>query len=252
MPVGDIVHRLETVPSTNDAARALALQGAAHGTAVLAKEQTRGRGTKGRAWHSPAGLGLYSSFILRGPGGGPVPSPHLVPLAAGLAASDAVLETSGVECGLKWPNDIVHDGKKLGGILSEGVSGGAAGDFVVVGIGLNVGHGPGDFPEDISAASTSIRLAGGRAVTVDALWAALCGALDRWYNVLTRGDKEKVVRTFEARPAFPRGAAVRIETAEGTFEAEYRGLDAEGRLLVARAGAGTAVLAAVLKLERIS
>ena len=252
MPVGDIVHRLGTVPSTNDAARALALQGAAHGTAVLAGEQTRGRGTKGRAWHSPAGLGLYSSFILRGPGGGPVPSPHLVPLAAGLAASDAVLETSGVECGLQWPNDIVHGGKKLGGILSEGVSGGAAGDFVVVGIGLNVGHGPDDFPVGIRATSTSIRLAGGRAVTVDALWVALCGALDRWYNVLTRGDKEKIVRTFESRPAFPRGAAVRIETAEGTFEAEYRGLDAEGRLLVARAGAGTAALAAVLKLERIS
>jgi BirA family biotin operon repressor/biotin-[acetyl-CoA-carboxylase] ligase len=252
MPVGAIVHRFETVPSTNDAARALALQGAVHGTAVLAREQTRGRGTKGRVWHSPAGLGLYSSFILRGPGGGPLPLPHLVPLAAGLAASDAVLETSGVECGLKWPNDIVHGGKKLGGILSEGVSGGAGGDFAVVGIGLNVGHGTGDFPEDIRAASTSVRLAGGRDVTVEALWAALCGALDRWYNVLARGDKAKVVRTFESRPAFPKGAAVRIETAEGTFEAEYRGLDAEGRLVVARAGTGTVALDAVLRLERIS
>jgi BirA family biotin operon repressor/biotin-[acetyl-CoA-carboxylase] ligase len=252
MPVGAIVHRLETVPSTNDAARALALQGAAHGTAVLAKEQTRGRGTKGRLWHSPAGLGLYSSFILRGPDGGPVPFPHLVPLAAGLAAADAVLETSGVECGLKWPNDIVHGGRKLGGILSEGVSGGAAGDFVVVGIGLNVGHGPDDFPADIRAASTSIRIAGGRAVTVDALWTALCGALDRWYNVLSRGDKEKIIRTFESRPAFPRGSAVRVETAEGIFDAEYLGLDAEGRLVVARTGAGTVALDAVLKLERIS
>lgn len=252
MPVGAIVHRFETVPSTNDAARALALQGAAHGTAVLAKEQTRGRGTKGRAWHSPAGLGLYASFVLRGPGGGALPSPHLIPLAAGLAASDAVLETSGVECGLKWPNDIVHGGRKLGGILSEGVSGGAGGDFAVVGIGLNVGHGPDDFPEAIRAASTSIRIAGGRAVTVDALWSALCGALDGWYNVLTRGDKEKVIRTFESRPAFPRGSAVRVETAEGIFDAEYLGLDAEGRLVVARAGAGTAALDAVLKLERIS
>jgi BirA family biotin operon repressor/biotin-[acetyl-CoA-carboxylase] ligase len=252
MPVGDIVHRLETVPSTNDAARALALQGAAHGTAVLAGEQTRGRGTKGRVWHSPAGLGLYASFILRGPAGGPLPFPHLIPLAAGLAAWDAVLETSGVACGLKWPNDIVHGGKKLGGILSEAVSGGAAGDFAIVGVGLNVGHGPGDFPEDIRAASTSIRLAGGRSATVEALWAALCRALDRWYNVLARGDKEKVVRTFESRPAFPRGSVVRIETAEGTFDAEYLGLDADGRLVVARAGAATVALEAVLKLEPIS
>ncbi|MGZ5439257.1 MAG: biotin--[acetyl-CoA-carboxylase] ligase, partial [Candidatus Aminicenantales bacterium] len=185
-------------------------------------------------------------------GGGALPCPHLIPLAAGLAASDAVFETSGVECGLKWPNDIVHGGRKLGGILSEGVSGGPGGDFAVVGIGLNVGHGPDDFPADIRAASTSIRLAGGRAVTVDALWTALCGALDGWYNVLTRGDKEKVIRTFESRPAFPRGSAVRVETAEGIFDAEYLGLDAEGRLVVARAGARTAALAAVLKLERIS
>ena len=183
---------------------------------------------------------------------GPCLFPISFPSPPGWPPSDAVFETSGVECGLKWPNDIVHGGKKLGGILSEGVSGGAGGDFAVVGIGLNVGHGPGDFPEDIRAASTSIRLAGGRPVTVETLWTALCGALDGWYNVLTRGDKEKVVRTFESRPAFPRGAAVRIETAEGTFEAEYRGLDAEGRLVVARAGAGTAALAAVLKLERIS
>ena len=89
-------------------------------------------------------------------------------------------------------------------------------------------------------------------MTVDALWSALCGALDRWYNVLTRGDKEKVIRTFESRPAFPRGSAVRVETAEGAFDAEYLGLDAEGRLVVARAGAGTVALDAVLKLERIS
>ena len=70
MPVGTIVHRRECVGSTNDAARELALAGADHGTAVIAAEQTRGRGTKGRVWHSPPGLGLYASFILRGPAAG--------------------------------------------------------------------------------------------------------------------------------------------------------------------------------------
>lgn len=250
MPVGDIVHRLESVPSTNDAARALAEQGAAHGTAVLAVEQTRGRGTKGRAWHSPSGLGLYASFILRGPGGGAVPSPHLIPLAAGLAASDAVRAASGVETRLKWPNDIIHDGKKLGGILSEGVCGGPGGDFAIVGIGLNLGHEPGDFPEGLRASSTSVRIAAGRVVTVDSLWAALCLALDRWYNVLAREEKGAVIAAFEARAAFPRGTALKIETADGMFLAEYRGLDAEGRLVVARDGAEAVALDAVVKLER--
>jgi BirA family transcriptional regulator, biotin operon repressor / biotin---[acetyl-CoA-carboxylase] ligase len=252
MPVGTIVHRLESVPSTNDLARSLALQGAAHGTAVVAGEQTRGRGTKGRVWHSPAGLGLYASFILRGPGGGAVPFPHLIPLAAGLAAADAVREAGGVETALKWPNDILHDGKKLGGILSEAVSGAAGGDFAVVGIGLNAGHGPDDFPGELRASATSVRLAAGRAVTVEALWNALCRALDHWYNVLTRGDREAVIRTFETRSAFLPGTAVRIETAAGTFEGDYRGLDADGRLVVARRGAGTVALDAVLKLDRAS
>src|SRR5512142_1558575 len=112
MPFCAVVHRFESVPSTNDIARSLAQEGAAHGTAVLAREQTRGRGTKGRGWHSPAGLGLYASFILRAAQGGPVPSPHLVPLAVGLAVSDAILEAAEVETRLKWPNDILFEGRK--------------------------------------------------------------------------------------------------------------------------------------------
>jgi BirA family biotin operon repressor/biotin-[acetyl-CoA-carboxylase] ligase len=251
MPVGDTVHRLESVPSTNDAARALAFEGAAHGTVVVAGEQTRGRGTKGRAWHSPAGLGLYASFILRGPGGAPVPYPHLLPLAAGLAASDAVREAAGFEPRLKWPNDVLHEGKKLGGILSEAVSGTSGGDFAIVGVGLNTGHGPADFPEELRGEATSVRLAGGRAVAVEVVLAALCRALERWYNVLARGETEAVVRTFAVRSAFPAGATLRIETAEGTFKADYRGLDANGRLVVDRRdGRGPVALAVVLKIDR--
>ncbi len=253
MPVGAIVHRLETVPSTNDAARALALEGAPHGTAVLANEQTRGKGTKGRTWHSPAGLGLYASFVLRGTNGGAVPFPHLIPLAAGLAASDAVREAGCVETLLKWPNDILHGGRKLGGILCEGRSGGASGDFAVAGVGLNVGHDLRDFPESLRTTSTSIRLAGGRAVAVEALFNALCRALDHWYNVLARGDKEVVVRAFEATSAFPPGTAVTVETTGGAFEAEYRGLDEDGRIVVVRSGgAGTVALDSVLSFGRPS
>jgi BirA family biotin operon repressor/biotin-[acetyl-CoA-carboxylase] ligase len=252
MPIGAIVHRPERVASTNDAARALALEGAAHGTAVLAREQTRGRGTRGRTWHSPAGLGLYASFILRGPGGGPVPSPHVLPLAAGLAAADAVRAETGIEVRLKWPNDLVLAGKKLGGILCEGVSGAAGGDFAVVGIGINVGHGPGDFPERIRLRSTSLRIEGAGRVTVGALFDGLCRALDCWYNALARGEKEAVVGTFEARLAFPPGAPIRAETAAGRIAGTCRGLDTEGRLVLERAGGkGTVVLDAVLGLDGV-
>lgn len=251
MPVGDVVHRLISVTSTNDAARDLALAGAAHGTAVVAAEQTRGRGTKGRDWHSPPGLGLYASFILRGPGDGPVPSLHILPLAAGLAAADAVLAAAGVAVRLKWPNDIVHDGKKLGGILSEGVSGGAAGGFAVVGVGLNVGHGPDDFPAALRDSSTSLRLIGARPVSVESVFGELCRSLDCWYNALARGERGLVVGAFEARTAFPSGEPVRVTTAEGTWSGVCRGLDADGRLVVERDGAaGTVALDAILGLDR--
>ena len=250
MPVGSIVHRLESVGSTNDEARALALAGAAHGTAVVAREQTRGRGTKGRDWHSPPGLGLYVSFILRGPGGGPVPSPHLLPLASGLAASDAVLAEAGVVTRFKWPNDLVHGGRKLGGILSEAVSGAAGGDFVVAGIGINVGHAPEDFPGGLGRLATSLRIAGGTVPSLDALFGGLCRALDSWYNALARGEKGRIVRAAEARLAFPPGDIVRIRVPEGAFTAVCRGLDPDGRLVVERGGgAGTTVLDAVLGLD---
>jgi BirA family biotin operon repressor/biotin-[acetyl-CoA-carboxylase] ligase len=249
MPVGSPVHRFATVASTNDEARTLALQGAAHGTAVLAAEQTRGRGTKGRSWHSPAGLGLYASFVLRGPGDGPVPFPHILPLAVGLAAADAVREVSGLEAGLKWPNDLVIGGKKLGGILCEAVTGAAAGGFVVAGIGINVAHGPGDLPEDLRPLATSLRLAGGPALAVETLFESLCRALDCWYNALVRGEKGPVVQAFEARLAPPPGARLRIVTAAGEFTGTGRGLDAEGRLVVERdGGAGTVALDSVLGL----
>lgn len=250
MPVGMIVHWLENVLSTNDAARDLALAGAEHGTAVVAEEQTRGRGTKGKAWHSPRGLGLYASFVLRGPGGGLIPSLHLLPLAAGLAASDAILAAAGVGVRLKWPNDIVFEGKKLGGILCEGVSGGPAGAFAVVGVGINVGHELADFPGDLRAASTSLRLIGSGAVTKEAVFDGLCRAMDCWYNALVRGEKGQVVKAFEARMTFSRGESIRATTAAGTFTGICRGLDADGRLVVDRGGpAGAVALDAALGLD---
>jgi len=237
MPVGTTVHRLESVSSTNDAARDLAMGGAEHGTAVVAEEQTRGRGTRGRAWHSPRGLGLYASFVLRGPAGGPVPSLHFLPLAAGLAASDAILEAAGTAVRLKWPNDLVHRGKKLGGILCESVSGGKGGDFAVVGVGVNLGHEAEDFPGELGAAATSLRLIGAGKVAREALFDGLCRALDCWYNALVRGEKGPVLRAFEARMAFPPGDRVRVTTAAGTFTGVSGGLDDEGRFVLDQGGA---------------
>jgi BirA family biotin operon repressor/biotin-[acetyl-CoA-carboxylase] ligase len=166
-----------------------------------------------------------------------------------LAASDAIAAGAGIDVRLKWPNDLVFGGRKLGGILSEAVTGSAGGDFAVVGAGINVGHGPGDFPPELRDAATSLRIAGRAAVAVDALFDGLCRALDSWYNALAWGEKGRIVAAAEARLAFPPGEPVRITTDAGTFTAVCRGLDPEGRLVVEREGAaGTIVLDAVLGL----
>lgn len=239
--LGTVIHRLASVPSTNDAARRLVGSDAAHGTVVVAEEQTRGRGTKGRAWHSPAGLGLYASFILRwdDPAGlaGSFP---LLPLAAGLAAAGAVLESSGVEARIKWPNDLVRDRKKLGGILTEGVLRAGAPGHAVVGIGVNVNHGEDDFPAELKEAATSLRLVSGRVQDREALLRALCRSLDCWYNSLIRGEGESVVRGCLERMAFSPGRRVRVVTARGDVAGLFRGLAPDGRLLLAGAGGAAA------------
>lgn len=150
--------RLDSCPSTNDEAKRLARGGAPSGAAVAAAAQTFGRGTRGRFWHSPPGLGLYLSVILRPP----VPDLAGLPLRAALAVREAVEFSTGVRASVEPPNDIVWEGRKLGGVLCETVFTGERLDFAVVGVGLNVGHRPADFPPDLAASAVSLFMAAGR------------------------------------------------------------------------------------------
>jgi len=237
MTIGTIVRRFESLASTNDTARDLIRGGAAHGTVVVADEQTHGRGTRGRIWHSPRGLGLYASFILswEEPHGRDAPFP-LLPLAAGLAAAEAVLESSGAAVRLKWPNDLVHDRKKLGGILTETVFRAGSPGHAVIGIGINVNHRKPDFPAELRKTAISIRLVTGREADREALLDCLCRALDSWYNLLIRGGRERIIRDYEERMAFPPGTNVRAATARGETAGVFRGLARDGRLRLAVAG----------------
>lgn len=231
MTLGTIIHRFESVASTNDTARDLVRDGAAHGTVVVADGQTRGRGTKGRSWHSPCGRGLYASFILRlekpAEAGAAFP---LLPLAAGLAAAEAVLGSAGVEARLKWPNDLVHERKKLGGILTEAVFRPGMPGYAIVGIGINVNHEAADFPDELRDVATSLRLITGRPADREDLLGRLCRTLDSWYNSLIRGEREQIIRGYEGLMAFSPGTRVRVTTVRGETGGEYRGLTPEGRL----------------------
>jgi len=224
------VHLFARVGSTNDVARALAERGAPAGTAVLAEEQTAGRGRSGRAWSSPPGLGIWLSMILRPED---LPAPGLLPLRVGLAAAGALAPFA--RPGLvqvKWPNDLLIDGRKLGGILCEGSWEAGSPSFVVVGIGINAWHAPGDFPEEIRPRATSLRIAGGwtppRAEVAGALVRAVAALPARFPATLD----EREMAELERRDSL-RGLAVEVRgAADPGLVGTALGINPEGALLV--------------------
>jgi BirA family biotin operon repressor/biotin-[acetyl-CoA-carboxylase] ligase len=149
-----ILIRLESCLSTNDEAKRLARQGAPGGTAVVAGAQTAGRGTRGRFWHSPPGLGLYMSIIIRPP----IPDLVGLPMRAALAVRGAVRAAPRGAAAGEPPNDLVIGGRKLGGILCESAFEGGGPEFAIVGVGLNVDHGPEDFPPELAGTAVSLRM----------------------------------------------------------------------------------------------
>lgn len=146
----------DEIPSTNDMAKALAAQGAPAGTVVTASAQSAGRGRLGRSFHAPQGMGVYLSVILR-PDCTPDKLMHLT-CAVAEAMCDAVEGCCGLRPQIKWTNDLVAKGKKLGGILTELSLNPATGkvDWVVAGIGINCLQAPEDFPDDIASMATSL------------------------------------------------------------------------------------------------
>lgn len=232
MRIGANVHFFSSCSSTNDLAKLLARESSAEGTVIVAEEQIRGRGTKGRDWHSPPGLGLYASVILR---------PRradlaLLPLAAGVACVEAVREATGLQAALAWPNDIVHEGRKLGGILCETDFLGNTVSHAILGIGLNINQKREDFPRSLRLTATSLRLILGREVERPTLENTLWPALDRWYAAFTRGRREEIVRSYMSRLEFPAGAAVAVRNEKGTFPGIFRGIDPRARLLLEKDG----------------
>lgn len=141
----------DVIDSTNLETKRKALEGAGHGTLIIADAQSAGRGRLGRNWSSPPGMGIWMSLLLR-PSFAPFMAPKLTLLGA-MAVVDA-LESIGIECSIKWPNDIVIGGKKVCGILTEMGTDGDSIAYVVLGIGINVYNT--SFPEDIDRVATSI------------------------------------------------------------------------------------------------
>ena len=218
-PIFDI-RTYASLGSTNDEARRLAREGAAEGTVVTALEQTAGRGRHGRGWASPPG-NLYLSLLLR-PG---LPPGRLGELAflAGLAVADtaAALLPAGRAVMLKWPNDVLVDGAKTAGILIE-----QEGEAAILGIGLNLVHGPMDTPypaTTLAAGGAEADLGTARARLLDRLAAALAC----W-----RAEGFAPIRNAWLARAHPLGTALSVRLPEGVVAGRFAGLDPAGALLI--------------------
>lgn len=199
------VRRFESIASTNTALLDAARGGAPEGLVFVADHQTAGRGRLDRRWQAPPGSSLLVSVLLR-PSIAPSQA-HRVTAIVGLAASDACAKVAGVDPKLKWPNDLVVDDRKLGGILAEAVVEAGGLTAVVVGMGLNV-NWPAPLPDDLAATATACNLAAGRDVDRDALLGSFLDRLDARYDA--SGDDVTALDDVRARSA-TLGREVRVE-----------------------------------------
>jgi len=222
-----IVHYFRT-ESTNDVALELAAQGAAHGTVVVAEEQTAGRGRLGRVWYSEKSSGIYTSVILRPPLA-PAAAPVLT-LMAGLAAQKAVSSTTGLPVDIRWPNDLLVNGKKVCGILTEMSAEVDRLHAVVLGIGLNVNHI--HLPAELKALASSLRLEAQRLISRAQLFVALLRELDRHYHLLLKEGSKAITERWAAASSFAHGKRVRVVSETGEAIVTTAGLDSSGALRV--------------------
>lgn len=213
--------------STNDEARRLAEAGLPDGTLVVADYQTAGRGRLGRVWQAPAGDCLLLSLVFR-PSLAPGQAQRLT-MACGLAVVDAIRAETGLEAGLKWPNDLVVGEAKVGGLLTELELGGDRVLYAVVGIGLNVNLDPARLAGDLQLPVTSLSHVLGRRVPRLPLLQALLRAMERRYLALQAG--ESPLAEWAAR-LVTLGRPVTVSGAGMSWAGVAEGVGLEGALLV--------------------
>ena len=229
------LNHFATIDSTSIRAVEAAIADAPDGTVFIADEQTAGRGRAGHTWHSAAGEGLYVSAIVR-------PSIALtealwLSLATGLAAQRAIRETAHVEADIRWPNDLLIGSKKCGGILVETASypGTPAHlRYAVIGVGINVNHA--EFPPELAALATSLRIESKSIAYRESLLANLLVALESEIDLLEaelRGNVQgaSLLKRFTAASTWAEGKRVRVDE-DGGYTGTTAGLDRRGFLLV--------------------
>ncbi len=224
------IHHLDQTDSTMNEAARLAVAGAAHGTVVVAEEQTSGRGRLGHVWISEPHVGLYFTLILRPPLA-PSAAPILT-LLCGIAVAEVLGELSGVPMDLRWPNDVLCRGKKCAGILVEMTTASDGIAYVLAGIGINVNHS--SIPVELAAEATSLHLETGHNISRIEVLAAVLARLEDYYRRLLKEGAAVIVNRFAEISSYARGKRVKVVDSRDGLAGVTAGLAPDGVLLVQR------------------
>ena len=231
--MGQTIYFYEETDTTNNRARELALEGAPEGTLVVAEKQTAGRGRRGKVWESPLGTGIWMSLVLR-PQIAPAEASVLT-LLCGLATAEAIEAETGLSAGIKWPNDILINGKKAVGILTEMDCEMSEVHFVIPGIGINVNTA--SFPPEIAEIATSLYLECGKTVSRRRLVHKVLERLEEHYETFLRTGSFAAMLEDYRKHCITLGKEVHVLGREPFF-AEGLDITPEGELLVRRADNG--------------
>ncbi|WP_033541212.1 biotin--[acetyl-CoA-carboxylase] ligase [Planococcus sp. CAU13] len=225
--LGRTIEWIATCDSTQIIAHQLAQQGVPDGTAVLAEEQTAGRGRMARKWDSAYGKGIWMSVILR-----PDVPLHRAPqftLVAAVAVVRAIEEVTGLRPDIKWPNDILLNGKKCTGILTELQSDADGIQALIIGIGLNANQDAGDFSDEVKDIATSLKMEAGQAVSRQQLVRAMLFYLEH-YTAIYINEGFGVLKMMWESYSTTIGKPVRARMAKETLEGIAEGITDEGVL----------------------
>lgn len=215
--------------STNKQARILAAQGYPEGTVVVAETQTSGRGRRGRTWYSPQSQGIYMSLILRPVL--PLNEISRISIITAVAIAETLQTELSLQPQIKWPNDILINGRKIAGILSEAVTDMDGVEYIVVGIGLNINNPLEDFPDDLRTPPTSILAESKRPCSRAKLLQTLLLTFEQHYHTLLAGQFGPALE--QARTlSMILGQEVRLETVNGFIVGQAFDIDDNGYLLV--------------------
>lgn len=222
------IYYFDSIDSTNTKAKELAEEGHPSGTLVVADRQTAGKGRRGRSWESPTGIGIFMTLMLK-----PEINPNnasMLTLVAAMATTRAIRRVTGVPAMIKWPNDIVMNGKKVCGILTEMSAQFDYINHIVIGIGINV-HNE-DFPEEIAQTASSLYLESGQHIHRASLIEAFLEEFEDVYaEYLKTEDMEGLQKEYDAM-LVNRGRQVRVLDPKEPFEGKAMGITKKGELIV--------------------